>query len=319
MKKKDIFFSVLTFVMIMALAYAGTELYAFLSKQFSPVIVSGMEYEQPYQCEVGVNIPSAGVDLENLYSPCAILIERSTGSVIAQRGRSERIYPASLTKMMTAVLAIEYTENLDEYMVLGEEAFYGLYAQEASMAGFEPGEWVSLRDLLYGILLPSGAECCLVFAERIAGSEEAFTELMNQKAQELGMEHTHFCNATGLHEPEHYSTVEDMAILLEYALNDESFREAFTSSLYNTQPSEQHPQGLTFYSTMFQELGDPALNAGEILGGKTGYTEEAGLCLASLAVVNGKEYILVTAGASGNHQTEPYHIWDAVNVYNQIG
>lgn len=326
MKRKDIFFSVLTFVMIVALAYAGMQLYAFLSGKFSPAIVFGMEYEQPdryeqpYQCLVGVNInvPETGVNLEDLYSPYAILIEESTGSVLARRGKSERIYPASLTKIMTAVLAVEYTENLDEYIAIPEDMFYKLYAQEASMAGFEPGEWVCLRDLLYGILLPSGAECCVAFAERIAGSEEAFAELMNQKAQELGMGNTHFCNATGLHEPEHYSTVEDMAVLLQYALNYESFREVFTSNWYNTQPSEQHPEGLMFYSTMFQSLGDPTLNGGEILGGKTGYTEEAGLCLASLAVVNGKEYILVTAGASGDHQTEPYHIWDAVNVYNQI-
>ena len=84
-------------------------------------------------------------------------------------------------------------------------------------------------------------------------------------------------------------------------------------------PTAQHPEGFTFYSTMFQSLGDASVTGGEILGGKTGYTEEAGLCLASLAQVNGREYILVTAGAPGSHDTEPLHTIDAKAVYNRIG
>ena len=176
-----------------------------------------------------------------------------------------------------------------------------------------------MKDLLYGVLLPSGAECCLAFADRISGSEEEFVSLMNDKAQELGMKNTHFTNSTGLHDPEHYSTVEDISILLQYALKNEYFRDAFTSSRYSTLPSEQHPEGFTFHSTIFKYMDSTEVTGGEILGGKTGYTEEAGLCLASLAQVNGKEYILVTAKANGTHQTEQFHILDAINVYNQIG
>ena len=141
----------------------------------------------------------------------------------------------------------------------------------------------------------------------------------NDKAQELGMKNTHFTNSTGLHDPEHYSTVEDISILLQYALKNEYFRDVFTSSRYSTLPSEQHPEGFTFHSTMFKYMDSTEVTGGEILGGKTGYTEEAGLCLASLAQVNGKEYILVTAKANGTHQTEQFHILDAINVYSQIG
>lgn len=187
------------------------------------------------------------------------------------------------------------------------------------MAGFQPGERARLKDLLYGILLPSGAECCMAFADRIAGSEEAFVEMMNQKASELGMDNTHFCNPTGLHDPEHYSTVKDISVLLQYALKNETFKETFTSSRYSVQPSDQHPEGFTFYSTMFQYMDSAKVTGGKIIGGKTGYTEEAGLCLASLAEVGGKEYILVTAKADGTHETEQFHILDAINVYNQIG
>lgn len=259
------------------------------------------------------------VDLEHLYSPYAILVDLESGKVLASHNGQDRIYPASLTKIMTALLAIENTDNMDESMTMPEDLFQELYAEDASMAGFLPGENVYMRDLLYGILLPSGAECCLAFAERIAGSEEAFVDMMNQKAEELGMVNTHFCNCTGLHNPEHYSTVEDMSVLLQYALKNDMFKTVFTTGRYSVYPSNCHPDGFTFCSTMFQGMDSPMVTGGQIIGGKTGYTGEAGLCLASLAEIGGKEYILVTAKADGNHQTEQFHILDAINVYNQIG
>ena len=159
----------------------------------------------------------AEIDLENLYSPYAILVDLDSGTVLKEKNSTDRIYPASLTKIMTAILAIENTEDLEEIVQLPDEIFPPLYAQNASMAGFQPGEEVRLKDLLYGVLIPSGAECCLAFADRISGSEEEFVSLMNDKAQELGMKNTHFTNSTGLHDPEHYSTVEDISILLQYA------------------------------------------------------------------------------------------------------
>ena len=259
------------------------------------------------------------IDLENLYSPYAILIDASSGEVISEYNSGDKIYPASLTKIMTAILAIEHTPDLEQNITLPYDIFPPLYAENASMAGFQPEENVVLKDLLYGIMLPSGAECCIAFAERISGSEQQFVSLMNEKAKELGMKNTHFTNSTGLHNPEHYSTVEDLGILLQYAVKNEDFRAAFTSSRYSTHSSEQHPDGFTFYSTMFKYMDSTEVVGGEIIGGKTGYTEEAGLCLASLAQIHGKEYILVTAKANGTHQTEQFHILDAINVYNQIG
>ena len=267
----------------------------------------------------GELIPGGSVDLEQLKSQFAILTDESTGVTIAEHGGRERIYPASLTKIMTAVLALEYSGDLDEQLTMPDGIFESLYAEGASMAGFQPGEVIRIRDLLYGVLLPSGAECCLTFAQRIAGSEAAFVELMNEKAGELGMVNTHFCNCTGLHDPEHYSTVEDISLLLRYALENKNFREAFTTGRYSVPPTNKHPDGFTFYSTMFSYMDTSAVDGGEITGGKTGYTEEAGLCLASVARVNGREYVLVTAKAEGNHETEQFHILDAQNVYNQIG
>ncbi len=236
-----------------------------------------------------------------------------------QKDSEERIYPASLTKMMTAVVALENLPDLKEEIRLTNSTFRTLYEAKASMVGFQPGEWVRAIDLLYGVMLASGAECCIGLANRIAGSEQNFVKMMNQKAEDLGMDNTQFENATGLHHENHYTTVKDLAILLSYALQNDTFQEIFTSSRHSTTPTNKHPRGITICSTMFEELNHRNIVDGEILGGKTGYTNEAGLCLASLAKVGQQEYILISAGAKGNHRSEQYNITDALAVYSSIG
>jgi len=262
---------------------------------------------------------SETVQLDTLNSPYAILMDASTGEVLAEQNADTQMYPASMTKILTAVTAMESVNSLDEIVTMPYEIYATLYEEGASMAGFEAGEQASVRQLLYGVILPSGAECCIALADLIDGSESAFVQRMNEKAQALGMSSTHFVTCTGLHDAQHYSTVRDIAVLLQYALQSSDFREIFTAHSHSVAPTAQHPEGFTFYSTMFQSLGDASVTGGEILGGKTGYTEEAGLCLASLAQVNGREYILVTAGAPGSHDTEPLHTIDAKAVYNRIG
>ena len=243
------------------------------------------------------------VTLDGLNSPHAILLRADSGEVLAEKDADSTIYPASMTKMMTALLAIEANPNLDTPVTLPEEIFPALQAQNASLAGFQAGETATVRDPL---------------AREVSGSEEAFAARMNQKAAELGMTATHFCNPTGLHDPEHISTVRDMARLTEAALQNETFRKLFTTERYTVPATNCHPQGFTMHSTLLSQLDGTELHRGRILGGKTGYTGEAGLCLASLAEVKGREYILVTAGAGGNHSTAPYHIEDAVTVYRRV-
>lgn len=263
-------------------------------------------------------IPEGNINLNTLYSPYAVLVDLESGNVLAEQNSAERMYPASLTKIMTALIAIEETEDMEQTTTLPSDIFPSLYEENASLAGFQPGETVTWKDLLYGVMLPSGAECCLTFARQIAGSEGAFVDLMNKKAEELGMNDTHFSNATGLQDKKHYSTVRDIAVLLRYALENETFRQVFTARRYSVPPTAYHSEGFTFYNTMFQAMDNAGISDDDILGGKTGYTEKAGLCLASLAEINDREYILVTAKADGNHYTEPYHVMDAENVYGQI-
>ena len=258
------------------------------------------------------------VHLEGLVSPYAILVDADSGEAVAEKEADVSIYPASMTKVMTALLALEANPDLEQPVTLPEDIFPELRAEGASMAGFLPGETATVRDLLYGALLPSGAECCEALAREVSGSEEAFVASMNRKAAALGMASTHFCNPTGLHDPEHVSTARDMAVLLRAAMQNEMFRTIFATARYTVPPTNLHPDGFTMESTFWSELDGTELRRGKFLGGKTGYTSAAGLCLASAVEVKGKTYIMVTAGAQGNHNTEPYHVDDAVNVCRQL-
>lgn len=263
-------------------------------------------------------VPQVSVNAGNLHSPCAILVRLDDKNVLLQKQSDKKIYPASLTKMMTAVVTIENLPDLQKKVELSPSIFQPLYNEDASRAGFLPGERVRAIDLLYGALLPSGAECCIGLANEVSGSEQDFAEKMNQKAKQLGMSNTHFTNSTGLQSEDHYTTVKDLSLLLGYALQNKMFRGIFTSSRHTTAATNKHPDGITFTSTLSQSLKDQTFSVGEILGGKTGYTDEAGLCLASLARVDGKEYILITAGAKGDHTTEQYDIDDARTVYKEL-
>ena len=145
------------------------------------------------------------------------------------------------------------------------------------MAGFLPNEEVTAQDLLYGTMLPSGAEASIGLADYVTGSESKFVKLMNEKAQLLGMENTHFTNSTGLHHPDHYTSVKDLSILLQYALTNNTFRNVFTAERYSTKPTNLHPEGISFTSRMFKNIHSAYLPKGKIMGGKTGYTEESWL------------------------------------------
>ncbi|HIW51293.1 MAG TPA: serine hydrolase [Candidatus Blautia intestinavium] len=256
------------------------------------------------------------LDISGINSSCAVLMQARGGKIIGEINGEQTMYPASMTKIMTAIVAIEELDDLDQEITLTSDMFAGLYERDATQAGFQPDETVRAIDLLYGVMLPSGAECCIALADTIAGSEEGFVELMNQKAEKLGMDGTHFCDTTGLHDPDHYSTAKDIAILLKYAIRNDTFREIIESPYYSTPGTNIHPDGITFYSSMFNNLPDPSVTGGKILGGKTGFTNDAGLCLASFAEIDGTEYILVTAGA---FSAGTPHITDAVTIYNRLG
>lgn len=246
-----------------------------------------------------------------------VLLVDSQGEEIFSKNADTTVYPASLTKIMTAIVAIENVYSIDETIMITGEIYNTINAENGSTAGFLAYEDVSYRDLLYGTILSSGAECCLTLANYISGSEWSFVQLMNEKAAELGMNNTHFTNVCGFHNSDHYSTAKDMAILMDYALKNEVFYEIFTSKSYYTE-TNKHTSGITLSSTMFSQMESSLIMGGEILGGKTGFTDQAGLCLASIANIGGERFTLVTMGAPGSHYTEPLHIIDAETIYEHL-
>ena len=284
------------------------------------LLVLSQNFGFGYQITVWVNqlIKPAvkELDITGINSSYAVLMQAGSGRVVGDINGETPMYPASMTKIMTTIVAIENLSDLNQEITVTNDMIANLYAQDATQAGFQPGETVQAIDLLYGVMLPSGADCCIALADTIAGSEEGFVELMNKKARKLGMENTHFCDSTGLHNPDHYSTAKDIAELLRYALKNSTFREIIESPYHSTPGTNVHPDGITFYSTMFKNLSDTTVIDGKIMGGKTGFTSEAGCCLASFAEIDDIEYILVTAGA---YQAGTPHIDDAVKLYNRLG
>jgi len=255
-----------------------------------------------------------------LNSANALLINFHSGEILHYQNGGEKMYPASLVKMMTALVAIENINNLNEMVILDEAIFAPIHAANATTAGFLPGESVRAIDLLFGLLLPSGAECAVGLATHVAGSENAFVIMMNDRANELGMNNTNFTNTTGLHDSNQYSTVADMATLLMYALGNETFKQIISTSRHSTADTGLRPGGITFHSTLFSRMASPEFPGGTILGGRTGFTDQAGQNLASFAYRNGSKYIFVTSGAqaNGNHLTQALHIDDAFTMFGLL-
>ena len=259
---------------------------------------------------------------DGLVSKNAFMIRPEDESVVFELDADAHIFPASMTKMMTGLIAIENLDLSLQHTILQEE-IDAAYTLDLTMAGFSAGEAVPLEDILYGAMLPSGAECCYALASEVTqsqwGYEEMFAEMMNAKAAEIGMTNTHFTNCTGVQDENHYSTCRDMAILLEYALKNETFRKVISSHTYTTSSTPYHEKGISLTSTMFGSIGNSVLdNNVSILGGKTGYTDEAGHCLASFAVMDDEtEYILVTAGAF-SEVNDYTNISDAKYIYGQL-
>ena len=243
-----------------------------------------------------------------IYSENAILYNLNEDTVLFSKEPDEKVPIASLAKIMTAIVAIENISNLDEVVSIPSVALEGLAQKNAMVVGFKANERVTYRDLLYGILLPSGADATNTIAFYLAGNEENYVNLMNKKALELGLVNTHFSDTSGLDDYHNYSTVSDVAKLLKYAFQNETFKKVFTSQEYTTSNGLKLESTLTYYTEKYH------LQNEYIYGSKTGFTTIAGFCLASIAHYDGVEYLLVTMGAPTTNRY-PYHFIDVFTIY----
>lgn len=247
-----------------------------------------------------------------LSSEHVVLYNMNEDKIIYEVAKDEKTSIASLTKIMTTLVAVENISNYDEKVTLHYNMFTGLREANAAVIGLKSGQVVTYNDLLYGMFVASGADATRAIAISISGSEEEFVKLMNEKAKSLGMNNTNFINTTGLDEEGQYSTVNDVAILLKEALKNEKFREIFEVSSYTFTD-----KSITVHSTVRKTAKNYNYEIDYIKGAKTGYTYAAGKCLASVALdeKNNIEYLLVTTNASTN-TNDAYHVKDAVTTYN---
>ena len=255
---------------------------------------------------------TAYIASEEVQSSYGLLINLDTGKVVASKDGNVRINPASMTKILTLLVAVEHLDNIENTFTMTQAIGDYVYKNDCSAVGFEVGEEVPVKDLLYGTILPSGADAAMCLAEYIAGSQEAFVELMNEKLEELGLSETaHFTNCVGVYEQDHYCTLMDMAMILKAAEENSLCHEVLNARTYLTTPTSQHPDGLQISNWFLRRIEDKDTN-GDVVGAKTGFVNQSGCCGASYQISNdGSHYICVTADAWSSWRC----IYDQVDIY----
>lgn len=302
-KKKLSFISL--FIVILALLMSFTAVYVGLDTVYSNVKGSSTDASSYFD--------STKVKDKKLNSKYVSLLDMNTGKIILDRNGDTRCYPASLTKIMTAIIAIENNSDIYKNTSIDSNTISTLAVQNASMAGYWANEYTTIEDLLYASILASGADASLGLANATSGSESSFVDLMNKKAKELNMSNTNFTNVTGLHDSNHYSTTNDLIKLLNYALNNPTFKEIFTSASRNIRTDTRE---FTVRSTFFTDYSEEVKGL-EVKGAKTGTTNEAGSCLASYVTINGNSFILVTTHAPINESGQPKSFEDLNYVFKK--
>lgn len=255
-------------------------------------------------------ISSKAIVLPNLVSKNVVLYDPSLDEILYEKDADKVVSIASLTKIMTTIVAIENIDDIDEVVTITWDMLKEVPI-DASIAGLKTGDRVSYRDLLYASILPSGADATISLSHLVFGSTEKFIDLMNEKAKELELTHTHFVNVTGYDDEKHYSTALEVLKLLKYALKNELF-----NTIYNTK-SYQLSNGLVVKSTLNKYGKNSSNDFSSILGSKTGFTDGAGLCMSALIKVKDKELIFISLGAP-NVYGKSYNLEDTLTVIDYL-
>lgn len=240
----------------------------------------------------------------------AIIYDLTDKEVLYEKESTEKKAIASLTKLMTIITAIEKVEDQSISITYTKEMSNNV-AWYASVAGFTVGETYTFDDLLYGAMLPSGADATVALAFTASGSLDAFVKDMNELAQKIGMINSNFVNVHGLDEDNHYSTAEDLKKLLEYSLQNETFKKVYTTKEYTLSTSKK------IESTVLKQGQKYSLDTNKILGSKTGFTANAGLCISVLMNDENHEIIIITLEAPSDEGI-PYNVTDAIELIEFI-
>lgn len=256
-----------------------------------------------------------------IYSEAAILIEEKTGKILYEKNIHDRKYPASTTKILTAILAIEKCD-LNETQVASESAISALKSGYTK-ANIQVGEEFSIDQLISVMMIQSANEAANIIAEHISGSVEEFSKLMNEKAKEIGCLDTHFVNPNGMHSEEHYSTAYDMALIARYCMKNEKFREYAVlkeaslprTEYWQDEQVEENGERI-FYNTNNMMQKDSKFYYPTCIGIKSGFTTPAKNCLISASNKNGFELISVILHAESTEDGQSARYIDTINLFN---
>lgn len=248
-----------------------------------------------------INVSNSHTEELNLNSRIAIAYDRKSGKVIWGKNENKRTAMASTTKIMTAIVLIENADLNQTITISAKSAGTG-----GSRLGLKKDDKILLKDLLYGLMLKSGNDAAVAIAETVGGSVEGFAELMNNKAQELKLENTHFVTPHGLDNPEHYTTAYELAKLADYAMKNETFAKVVNTKNY-TVTINGYPKNITNTNELLGYLN--GLN-----GVKTGFTNNAGRCLVTSVNRNGFEIITVVLQAD----TKKFRTSDSVKLIEYV-
>ncbi|MBR6743404.1 MAG: D-alanyl-D-alanine carboxypeptidase [Clostridia bacterium] len=252
-----------------------------------------------------------GVDL---HCEAAMLVSLDTGDVLFTKNAQKRMYPASITTLLTAVVVIESAEDFENGTITYTKSANNLILGTGSVVlGLKVGEEIAVKDAVAATLVSSCGDAAYALAEHIGGSKEGFAELMNQKAQEIGLTNSHFTNPIGLHDEEHYSTAEDIYILAKYAFSNEFIKKCLSSASYKLGATNMRPEK-TIVTSNLMINPNTSVYYKLAVWGKTGFTDEAGRCLVSIASNQGYNYIAVTLGTATPGGVR-YEFLDSANMF----
>ena len=242
----------------------------------------------------------ANSDNLKTYCPSCILIEANTGKILYEKNSNDVRFPASTTKIMTAILTVENC-NLDDVATVSHNAVYSI-PYDYTHASLKEGEELTIEQLLYALMIPSANDAAIVLAEHISGSVEEFAKLMNKRAEELGCKNTHFVNPNGIHSKDHTSTSYDLALMGKFAMQNSIIRKIVSTTQFTLPATNKYSKTDRIFNNSNDLLNTYSRYYYEgTTGVKTGYTGEAGNCIIASAKKNNLEVILVVLGGESTN------------------
>ena len=255
---------------------------------------------------LALTITNVNADELKISSNNAVLYNLNDDTILYEKNKDQKVSIASLTKMMTALVAIENIEDLNKKVTFVKSDYDKLIEMDATGSSLDKSKSYTYEDLLYGLILESGADCANALARLVAGNEKDFVKMMNAKAKELGMNNTSFANPIGMDDKNNYSTVNDLSILFKAGLKNKEFKKIISTFEYKLS------DGTPIKHTIYYYMKNSKISMPYIKGGKTGYEIDAGYALASIAYQNDTLLMLITSKA----ENSPDHIKDSKKVYD---